>query len=131
MDKRPQCVRMGGPRSERGCHRLEIGARRVSVLNRAFPHRGGEQPLRVGLSPLGRLGTRGVTPHGGRDLEVRDTGGVEQRADLAPHLRLATVLVPRSEEHTSELQSHSDLVCRLLLEKKKKNKIKNLYNEYE
>src|SRR5438034_10613792 len=35
----------------------------------------------------------------------------------------------RSEEHTSELQSHSDLVCRLLLEKKKKKKkkIKN-YN---
>src|SRR5438034_8229049 len=29
----------------------------------------------------------------------------------------------RSEEHTSELQSHSDLVCRLLLEKKKKNKL--------
>src|SRR5438034_8705097 len=27
----------------------------------------------------------------------------------------------RSEEHTSELQSHSDLVCRLLLEKKKQN----------
>src|SRR5438132_7425103 len=30
--------------------------------------------------------------------------------------------VERSEEHTSELQSHSDLVCRLLLEKKKKKK---------
>src|SRR5438034_6523737 len=30
----------------------------------------------------------------------------------------------RSEEHTSELQSHSDLVCRLLLEKKKNNKKK-------
>src|SRR5206468_9128229 len=28
---------------------------------------------------------------------------------------------PRSEEHTSELQSRSDLVCRLLLEKKNKN----------
>src|SRR5579864_9339966 len=28
---------------------------------------------------------------------------------------------PRSEEHTSELQSHVNLVCRLLLEKKKKN----------
>src|SRR5438034_5430711 len=27
----------------------------------------------------------------------------------------------RSEEHTSELQSHSDIVCRLLLEKKKKD----------
>src|SRR5204862_6484602 len=33
---------------------------------------------------------------------------------------------PRSEEHTSELQSRRDLVCRLLLEKKKKlNKIDN------
>src|SRR5260221_9553716 len=30
------------------------------------------------------------------------------------------LLTIRSEEHTSELQSHSDLVCRLLLEKKKK-----------
>src|SRR5260221_993179 len=32
----------------------------------------------------------------------------------------------RSEEHTSELQSHSDLVCRLLLEKKKKSTYKAL-----
>src|SRR5438874_12421324 len=31
---------------------------------------------------------------------------------------------PRSEEHTSELQSRRDLVCRLLLEKKKKKKTK-------
>src|SRR2546426_4078567 len=33
----------------------------------------------------------------------------------------------RSEEHTSELQSPCNLVCRLLLEKKKKNKIYQLY----
>src|SRR2546427_2319078 len=33
---------------------------------------------------------------------------------------------PRSEEHTSELQSQSNLVCRLLLEKKKKKKNKNV-----
>src|SRR5438034_4836946 len=33
---------------------------------------------------------------------------------------LAHAVGQRSEEHTSELQSHSDLVCRLLLEKKKK-----------
>src|SRR5438034_8112048 len=39
-------------------------------------------------------------------------------AGLAPFRILST----RSEEHTSELQSHSDLVCRLLLEKKKKKK---------
>src|SRR5260221_4347813 len=32
----------------------------------------------------------------------------------------------RSEEHTSELQSHSDLVCRLLLEKKKKKRISRI-----
>src|SRR5438067_2931236 len=31
------------------------------------------------------------------------------------------IAAPRSEEHTSELQSRFDLVCRLLLEKKKKN----------
>src|SRR5438034_8825332 len=40
-----------------------------------------------------------------------------------PNMRLklagADRLRGRSEEHTSELQSHSDLVCRLLLEKKK------------
>src|SRR2546427_4076379 len=34
------------------------------------------------------------------------------------------VVRDRSEEHTSELQSQSNLVCRLLLEKKKKNKNK-------
>src|SRR2546427_4402866 len=41
--------------------------------------------------------------------------------------------VPRSEEHTSELQSQSNLVCRLLLEKKKKKKrypILSLANNY-
>src|SRR5947209_9867173 len=37
-----------------------------------------------------------------------------------PALRLAPVLLPRSEEHTFELQSRQYLVCRLLLEKKNK-----------
>src|SRR2546430_12599569 len=39
---------------------------------------------------------------------------------------------PRSEEHTSELQSQSNLVCRLLLEKKKNMlmTIRTLYNEH-
>src|SRR5699024_12882075 len=35
---------------------------------------------------------------------------------------ISTVSPPRSEEHTSELQSRFDLVCRLLLEKKKNSK---------
>src|SRR2546428_9032871 len=38
--------------------------------------------------------------------------------DKSPRSRAGAAL--RSEEHTSELQSRSDLVCRLLLEKKKK-----------
>src|SRR6266849_8103471 len=37
---------------------------------------------------------------------------------------------PRSEEHTSELQSRVDLVCRLLPEKKKKNDDKEAAKEY-
>src|SRR5438132_3220927 len=41
-------------------------------------------------------------------------GTAEQAAELSPPLYCGA----RSEEHTSELQSHSDLVCRLLLEKK-------------
>src|SRR5436190_4950530 len=49
---------------------------------------------------------------------TRDARSACAAADSA---RAATT---RSEEHTFELQSHSDLVCRLLLEKKKKKKIK-------
>src|SRR5438132_8849108 len=44
---------------------------------------------------------------------------------LAVRLRAAqrqAEAASRSEEHTSELQSHSDLVCRLLLEKKKRRR---------
>src|SRR5207247_6918013 len=37
----------------------------------------------------------------------------------------------RSEEHTSELQSRVDLVCRLLLEKKKKKKIKTILMKHK
>src|SRR5688572_31622292 len=44
------------------------------------------------------------------------------RRAIAPATRL------RSEEHTSELQSQSNLVCRLLLEKKKKKNIKAIPN---
>src|SRR2546427_7901199 len=37
-----------------------------------------------------------------------------------------TIMVDRSEEHTSELQSQSNLVCRLLLEKKKITQVRSL-----
>src|SRR5690242_21577702 len=42
-------------------------------------------------------------------------------------MAITELLAPRSEEHTSELQSHVNLVCRLLLEKKKKIIIKTIY----
>src|SRR5947207_7531745 len=50
-------------------------------------------------------------------LGGRGFGGGSGRRNL--DLRAQRACVFRSEEHTSELQSHSDLVCRLLLEKKK------------
>src|SRR3712207_8265377 len=57
---------------------------------------------------------RGVRPVGG-DARVPDAAGVHVGED-----------VPRSEEHTSELQSRQYLVCRLLLEKKKKIHVDHL-----
>src|SRR5437773_6867046 len=43
-------------------------------------------------------------------------------ADILERCKSLTGYAKRSEEHTSELQSHHDLVCRLLLEKKNKQK---------
>src|SRR5688572_32858794 len=63
---------------------------------------------RADLGGRGSLGARW-------SLDVRTTRLVRSA------LRLA--VGRRSEEHTSELQSQSNLVCRLLLEKKKKKKI--------
>src|SRR5690349_22843352 len=45
---------------------------------------------------------------------------------LCPGGRRTSSCPARSEEHTSELQSRRDLVCRLLLEKKKKNRNETL-----
>src|SRR5436190_19453985 len=56
----------------------------------------------------------------GREVLLRD--GQPARGVEHHRVELLELLRRRSEEHTSELQSHSDLVCRLLLEKKK-NKI--------
>src|SRR5438034_3825064 len=53
------------------------------------------------------------------------TGAVKQKLGRVQEADGGTIFldeIARSEEHTSELQSHSDLVCRLLLEKKKKSK---------
>src|SRR5947207_11852519 len=72
------------------------------------------RPPRSTLFPYTTL-FRSVVTAGSEQMHDRLEGAAEPV--LAPY-RL------RSEEHTSELQSHSDLVCRLLLEKKKKKKYK-------
>src|SRR5437667_6076105 len=48
-----------------------------------------------------------------------------------PRLFLLRACNARSEEHTSELQSHHDLVCRLLLEKKKKHLSRSSHSQHE
>src|SRR5438034_5564992 len=65
----------------------------------------------------------GARPAERVDILVIDRGGaLRGRYTGEKELSEALRLVDRSEEHTSELQSHSDLVCRLLLEKKKKKR---------
>src|SRR2546426_8843868 len=61
--------------------------------------------------------------------ELVGRGAVDAKGPLAAFVSAATQRVPgvRSEEHTSELQSPCNLVCRLLLEKKKKIEINNVY----
>src|SRR5437773_6234732 len=69
----------------------------------------------------------GPMPRRARLLAMIMAGGRGERLQPLTRERSKSA-VPfggRSEEHTSELQSHHDLVCRLLLEKKKKKKQKN------
>src|SRR2546427_6660696 len=73
---------------------------RSVFVNDAYASRGGER------NPLPRLG-----------VEEVQRVGIERQGDF---------LAGRSEEHTSELQSQSNLVCRLLLEKKKSRPINKL-----
>src|SRR5205823_14228354 len=99
----------------------------------------------VGILDLtqGEMGTRGTPEIRAKEAEAaravigarfrerlnfgdsRLTASIENRFALAEKIRTArpkTVILPyRSEEHTSELQSLAYLVCRLLLEKKKKH----------
>src|SRR3712207_7335979 len=69
----------------------------------------------VRRADAGVVGLLGQVPSGERDDAV---GTLEPVLDLDEVAQRGPV---RSEEHTSELQSRQYLVCRLLLEKKKKN----------
>src|SRR5438034_6943430 len=89
-----------------------------TTLFRSVPAR-----QRVALSqgvPRQQLGVVGRSVRGA----VRAGAGLVGRGAARGRHRQRHRGTNRSEEHTSELQSHSDLVCRLLLEKKKKKQKK-------
>src|SRR2546422_11655184 len=86
----------------------------------------------TGFSPLSLADKADIFKRNGVDVELRMIPPVPRSAALASGaLNAAATTVDqhivwmsagiRSEEHTSELQSRLHLVCRLLLEKKKKN----------
>src|SRR2546430_4230138 len=106
----------------------------VAELTRLFEDsaRPSAQQVRAALAALG-------AEYSGRGIELKETASgfrIQVRRELAAEISrlwpertarysralletLALIAYRRSEEHTSELQSQSNLVCRLLLEKKK------------
>src|SRR5690606_40747547 len=56
-------------------------------------------------------------------LQFFSIGSTDMVLVYGAELRFKNDTFPRSEEHTSELQSRENLVCRLLLEKKKRNRV--------
>src|SRR5690606_40473124 len=119
-----------------------LGGTALRELFQPEPVDGGELLLPLGLRHgfLDDLGSDEVGLHDHhRPLPARPISGDERRHVISPpqpfkghncvvaelelvfHLELGRAYSSRSEEHTSELQSRENLVCRLLLEKKKAN----------
>src|SRR2546427_8501022 len=71
--------------------------------------------------PISQQGRTGARSHDGRIARQQDHEHNQRRGEHPIEHRRPEEHLHRSEEHTSELQSQSKLVCRLLLEKKKKN----------
>src|SRR5260370_18219976 len=90
------------------------------------------RPPRSTLFPYTTLFRSGVAQEIVLVTTVRPSGQTAQAAYAAAIGRIAQVtdairpMAARSEEHTSELQSHLNLVCRLLLEKKKERSFRPL-----
>src|SRR5688572_32153155 len=90
-----------------------------------FPYTTLFRSLIVGAGAAGLMAAARLREHGRslRVIEARERVGGRIFTVRPEGLEAAVELgAERSEEHTSELQSQSNLVCRLLLEKKKKKK---------
>src|SRR5207249_9511418 len=102
--------------------------RRVLVLSHTYlqpAHRGKLRALAArGLEVTVAIPQRWREPWFGRPIDVawERQGGLEVFPLPARDLTRYSGRALRSEEHTSELQSRFDLVCRLLLEKKKRRR---------
>src|SRR5256886_8861339 len=77
------------------------------------------RPPRSTLFPYTTLFRSRVDVHVDLAAHAEAVRQIDPRLDRETHARYERARVFRSEEHTSELQSQSNLVCRLLLEKKK------------
>ena len=86
-----------------------------------YPTLGLTVVLSVGIVVLATR-TRNLKKLGGMDGMIGETGLVKETLNPAGRVR--------SEEHTSELQSRTNLVCRLLLEKKKKKNTPTIYTSH-
>src|SRR2546430_11035402 len=78
------------------------------------------RPPRSTLFPYTTLFRSSLVDPGRVDLVDADARDDPLVGVLVPRVDVLAQVLGRSEEHTSELQSQSNLVCRLLLEKKKK-----------
>src|SRR5438034_3645550 len=109
----------------------EMSGPQLTLHNFSFPYSGKSwDSLSVGVTGSISFGAAQNTPSGGGFGGARGGGvSVDRFAQLQEAARTLINTVPaicvffkprmsRSEEHTSELQSHSDIVCLLLLEKK-------------
>src|SRR5947209_13027234 len=104
---------MGGPGENYagppfdGCHRTSLAESRANVDD--WP---GELHRKLGLAATAGPGSAPIERSALQEAQLRMAWSAGSRARRPGH--------SRSEEHTSELQSRQYLVCRLLLEKKKR-----------
>src|SRR2546427_10171767 len=128
-------VRTSSPRARlRGSSTGTTKAGSVTTRRTPIPGSAATSSARERGAPQGTLAP--LVPLSGAELHFKARPLLSHRLELGPgrlglqpllfvRRGIAVLRRRRSEEHTSELQSQSNLVCRLLLEKKKKKNNKN------